>query len=263
MKEEDNTKKTQQNRTATTAVAKVRCKRCKSILKIQNLQANVQSKRAKDNERWREGSNNNNVDGQSFALTFDVCSVPPHIRYAPPAPCTTLPRCCLCSPQRPQIPKQTKRQSNKLCELAPRQTGKWQKYPPPPCPCPLLSHRCGQQQVALPKRKTPQRYRTTCPLSPVRLPRPLLQMTFCCCCCCCFALCLDTFAISKRNARATCECYLAKAARATQSNQELVQYLRERKQEQRQPLSCICKSLPYTDYAILFFKRPNVNLKSL
>lgn len=192
-----------------------------------------------------------------------MCSVPPHIRYAPPAPCTTLPRCCLCSPQRPQIPKQTKRQSDKLCELAPRQTGKWQKYPPPPCPFPLLSHQCGQQQVALPKRKTPQRYRTTCPLSPVRLPRPLLQMTFCCCCCCCcFALCLDTFAISKRNARATCECYLAKAARATQSNQELVQYLRERKQEQRQPLSCICKSQPYADYAILFFKRPNVNLKS-
>lgn len=76
-------KKTQQNRTATTAVAKVRCKRCKSILKIQNLQANVQSKRAKDNER---GATTTTLTGKvlrslltcaQFPLTLDTLPPPP------------------------------------------------------------------------------------------------------------------------------------------------------------------------------------------
>lgn len=90
-------KKTQRNQTTTTAVAKVRCKRCKSILKIQNLQANVQSKRAKDNEsggreRGATTATTTTLTGKVLRSLLTCAQFPLHIRYAlPPAsPSLTL-----------------------------------------------------------------------------------------------------------------------------------------------------------------------------
>lgn len=148
-----------------------------------------------------------------------------------PPPSLCPPPFRLCSPQRPQIPKQTKRQSDKLCELAPRQTGKWQKYPllrPLPAALwPLLPPVVTSVWTTTggaTKAKDSREISDHLPTVPCSLASSAVANDFL------LLLCsvLRYFAISKRNARATCECYLAKAARATQSNQELVQYLRER-----------------------------------